>query len=98
MASHKIKDHLSDGWKYLFGQFIHSFYCSVTLTHTVILRFSFRMFEKDSVKRDKADIILKNGPLEQLAGDGLYCFHRLMDVFCQEGPGYEQRVRFPLQE
>lgn len=38
----------------------------------------------------KADIILKNGPLEQLAGNGLYCFHRLMDAFCQEGPGDKQ--------
>ena len=57
MASHKIKDHLSDGWKYLFGQFIHSFCCFVTLTHTVILRFSFRMFEKDSVKRDNVATI-----------------------------------------
>lgn len=35
----------------------------------------------------KGEIILKNGPLERLAGDSLYCFHRLMDVFFQEGPG-----------
>lgn len=35
----------------------------------------------------QADIILKSGPLEQLAGDGLNCFHRLMDVLCKEGPG-----------
>jgi len=34
----------------------------------------------------KADVILKNGPLEQLAVDGSACFRRLMDIFCQEGP------------
>jgi len=35
----------------------------------------------------KAEIILRNGPLEELAGNGLTCFHRLMDIFCEEGPG-----------
>ena len=49
------------------------------------------MRQSDSITKafiqHKAEIILKNGPLEQLAGDGLYCFHRLMDAFCQEGPG-----------
>ena len=49
------------------------------------------MRKSDSITKaliqHKADIILKNGPLEQLAGNGLYCFHRLMDIFCKEGPG-----------
>lgn len=35
----------------------------------------------------KADIILQNGPLDELAGNGWNCFHRLMDIFCKEGPG-----------
>lgn len=35
----------------------------------------------------KADIILGNGPLEELASDARFCFHRLLDVFCKDGPG-----------
>ena len=34
----------------------------------------------------KTDIILRNGPLEELAGKGEECFRRLVDIFSLEGP------------
>lgn len=34
----------------------------------------------------KADIILHNGPLDELAGNGEECFRRLVDIFSLEGP------------
>lgn len=34
----------------------------------------------------KTEIILRNGPVEELASDPALCFFRLLDAFCLDGP------------
>ena len=47
-----------------------------------------RYNEKKTIEfiRHKVDIILNNGPLDELDSDPAICFYRLMDIFCVEGP------------
>lgn len=40
----------------------------------------------------KVDVILRNGPLDELATYPSLCFLRLMDVFCEEGPRDKREV------
>lgn len=44
--------------------------------------------EKTTIEfiQHKADIILRNGPLDELASHPAQCFFRLLNVFCEEGP------------
>lgn len=42
----------------------------------------------------KADIILQNGPLDELAGNGEECFQRLVDIFEREGPKDKKRTNW----